>query len=393
MFERIIKIPKSHSFFLFGPRSTGKTTLLQQHFPESEALWVNLLSPRTERLLRRDPDALESLIEARSTVQFVVIDEVQKNPPLLDVVHRLMVEKKIKFVLTGSSARKLLRGGANLLAGRAFRFECFPLTHVELRERFRLEEVLSYGALPEVFSLSEDGKRSFLRAYVDTYFREEVVAEQLVRNLIPFRDFLEIASQSNGKILNMNNIAKAVAVDHTTVQNYFSILEDTMIGFLLPPYHQSIRQRQRSKSKFYYFDLGVQRALAGLLEFGVMEGSLDFGNAFEHFIVSEFHRLIRYRKPDWKMFYLRTSDEAEIDLIIERPRQKIVLLEIKSTNNVDSLDQQKLLGFRKLSADFKNAETFLVSRDPRHVKEAHVEHLPWQKIFARIGLEEPPQIR
>jgi predicted AAA+ superfamily ATPase len=159
-----------------------------------------------------------------------------------------------------------------------------------------------------------------------------------------------------------------------------------MVGFLLPPYHSSLRQRQRAKAKFYYFDLGVQRALAGLIEFAVAEGSVDYGNAFEHFVVAEFHRLIRYFKPDWKLSYIRTSDDAEIDLVIERPREKLVLIEIKSTKKIDLLDRQKLLGFKRLSSEIKDSETFLISRDPRRIKESHVEFIPWTDIFSRIGL-------
>ena len=386
MFKRIVNSSNSHSFFLFGPRSTGKTTFLKSTYKDKNVLWVNLLESKIETLLRRKPDSLESLIEAAGKVRFVIIDEVQKNPVLLDVVHRLIVDKKIKFILTGSSARKLRRNSANLLGGRAFRFDCFPLTHTELGDSFKLETILKFGSLPEIFSLNANDKILFLRSYIDTYFREEVVAEQLVRNLTPFRNFLEIAAQANGTILNINNIAKSLDVDHTTVQNYFSILEDTMLSIQLPPYHTSVRERKMTKNKFYYFDLGVQRALSGLLDFDLSEGSHDFGNAFEHFIICEFYRLVRYIKPDWKLFYLRTSDGAEIDLVIERPRQKILLIEIKSTDDTQTLNQQKLMGFKSLSADIPNSETYLISRDHVEKKEQHIHYLHWSKIFLKIGL-------
>ncbi len=390
MFKRIIKVSKNNSFFLFGPRSTGKTTLLSSEFPEGEYLWINLLNTQTESLLRRNPEALVELIDAayikNKSIPFVVIDEIQKNPALLDVVHRLIVERQQKFILTGSSARKLHRSASNLLAGRAFRFNCFPLTHIELNKDFVLNEVLMYGSLPQIFSFNHQDRQHFLRAYVDTYFREEVVAEQLVRNLIPFKNFLEVASQANGQILNLNNIAKNIEVDHSSVQNYFSILEDTMVGFFLPPFSQSVRKRQRGKAKFYYFDLGVQRALSGRLEIPLVAGQQDFGWAFEHFIIAEFYRLINYFKPDWKLFYLRTSDDAEIDLVIERPGQKLALIEIKSTDRVQNLNQQKLIGFKKLSEQISNAETFLISQDHHHRIEKHIEYLHWKEIFSRVGL-------
>jgi predicted AAA+ superfamily ATPase len=175
-------------------------------------------------------------------------------------------------------------------------------------------------------------------------------------------------------------------VDHSTVQNYFSILEDTMISVIVPPYHTSVRERQSSKSKFFYFDLGVQRALMGLLEFDIVEGNHDYGKAFEHFIICEFHRLIRYKKPDWKMFYLRTNDSAEIDLIIERPRQKIILIEIKSTDDIQTLSKQKLIGFKKLCATISNSEAYLVSRDPNDFWETGIQYIYWKSLFQKLEL-------
>jgi predicted AAA+ superfamily ATPase len=385
MFKRLVKLSKSHSFFLFGPRSTGKTTLLKESFQKERNVWINLLNTTTESQLRQNPESLENLIEVHRNFDFIIIDEIQKNPALLDVVQRLMVEKKYKFILTGSSARKLKRGGANLLGGRAFKFDCFPLSHLELADDFNLLKVLKFGSLPEIFSLEDSDKRNFLRSYIETYFHEEIVAEQLVRNLIPFRNFLEVAAQANGTVLNVNNIARSLNVDHSTVQNYFSILEDTMVAFFLPPFHTSVRERQALKSKFYYFDLGVQSALSGTLELDLFEQSSEFGNAFEHFIVCEFHRLVRYKKPDWKLFYLRSADNAEIDLVLQRPKQKLALIEIKSTDQVQRLNLQKLIGFKRLSSEIPNSETFLISRDKTESKVDHVQFIHWKNIFARLG--------
>lgn len=356
-------------------------------YPKKSNLWIDLLDPKTDRLLRQKPETLAEMIRiAEGDFEYVVIDEIQKNPVLLDVVHGLIFEKKYKFAITGSSARKLKRGAANLLAGRAFRFECHPMTHVELGTSFDLDDCLAYGSLPEVIELSQKDKQHFLRAYVDTYFKEEVVAEQLVRNLMPFRNFLEVASQSTGKILNMNNIAKVVGVDHTTVQNYFSILDDTMLGFLLLPYSRSIRKRQRAKSKFYYFDTGVQRTLTGLIDAPLNPESPEYGTAFEHYIVLEFKRLISYLKPDWRMSYLMTSDNVEVDLVIERPKMKTVLIEIKSTDNILSLNRQKLSGYKKLAEDFKNSESYVISRDQTSLMEGEIKFIHWSRIFKTVGL-------
>ena len=219
------------------------------------------MDPNLDDRLARNPSSLKTMIAANPNKKWILIDEIQKNPKLLDVIHSLSSDKKIKFILTGSSARKLKRGSANLLAGRAFKYVCHPLTHLELETEFKLQEVLQFGALPEIFSLSIDEKKDYLRAYVETYFKEEIVAEQIVRKLRPFKIFLTVAAQMNGRILNINKIAHDVGVDHATVQNYFEILEETLVGFLLEPFHESVRKRQRKASKFYYFDLGVVRAL------------------------------------------------------------------------------------------------------------------------------------
>lgn len=387
MFKRNVKISKSHSFFLFGARATGKSTLIKQAFSEDEALWVDLLNPEVEDLLYKSPNELAAMIEAHPKKKWIVIDEIQKNPKLLDVVHSLSKNKELKFVLTGSSARKLKRGGANLLAGRAFKYTCHPLTHVELSEQFKIEEVLTFGSLPEIFSLSNpEDKSDYLRAYVDTYFREEIVAEQIVRKLKPFKNFLQVAAQMNGKILNISKIAQDVGVDHTTIQTYFEILEDTLVGYLLEPFHDSIRRRQRQASKFYYFDLGVTRALKKNLDVPLKPETYDYGEVFEHFCLLEIKRLIDYKKPDWTLSYLRTKDDAEIDLIIERPGLKRVAIEFKSTTKLKSLNEAKSRAFISLVNDLKKSEGFIFSQDPIERKFEGIWCLPWQKGINEIGL-------
>lgn len=384
MFKRLVKISKTHSFFLFGARSTGKSTLLEEHFPPDKALWVDLLNPDLEDRLSRNPEHLKEMVSA-SKHTWIVIDEIQKIPELLNVIHSLSKNKNLHFALTGSSARKLKRGGANLLAGRAFNYVCHPLTHLELGGQFSLQNVLQFGALPEIFSLSSEEKNDYLRAYVDTYFKEEIVAEQIVRKLKPFRNFLQVAAQMNGKILNKNRIAIDVGVDHITVQSYFEVLEDTLIGFLLEPFAESVRKRQRKAAKFYYFDTGVTRALKRTLALPLPPGTYEYGTVFEHFIILEVKRLMEYRKPDWRLSYLRTKDDAEIDLIIERPGLKRAAVEIKSTFRITELDA-KTRSFAKLVADLDNTDGFLLSQDPVERKVDGTWCLPWQKGFVELGL-------
>ncbi len=386
MFKRIVKLSKSHSFFLFGARATGKSTLVQENIDPSKSIYIDLLSPEVDELLSNNPSQLKNLIEADPHKKLIIIDEIQKNIKLLDVVHQLSKNKELIFILTGSSARKLKRGSANLLAGRAFNYTCHPLTHVELAESFNLEDVLQYGSLPEIFSLNEKDKQDYLRSYVDIYFKEEIVAEQVIRKLKPFKNFLSVAAQMNGKILNINKIALDVGVDHTTIQNYFEILEDTMVGFLLEPFHESVRKRQRHASKFYYFDLGVTRCLKKLIEHPLTCQNYEYGDAFEHFIILEIKRLIDYFQPDWTISYLSTKDGAEIDLVIERPRLKTVLIEIKSTNDIQSLEKSKLTTYSKLVNDIENSEAYVFSQDLITLKKDNIIYTHWREGLKKIGL-------
>lgn len=386
MFKRIVKLSKSHSFFLFGARATGKSTLLKEVFLDKSSLYIDLLDPLIDDRLGRHPEELKQMIAAHPEKEWIIIDEIQKIPKLLDIVHQLSENKSIKFALTGSSARKLKRGKANLLAGRAFNYVCHPLTFRELKTEFKIEDILSFGSLPEVFSLLEEDKKDYLRSYVETYFKEEIVAEQIVRKLRPFRNFLSVAAQMNGKILNIQKIANDVGVDHSTVQNYFEILEDTLVGFLLEPFHLSIRKRQRQSSKFYYFDIGVTRALQKVLDVKLMPSTSSYGYCFEHFVILEFKRLASYKKPDWSFSYLITKDGVEIDLIIERPGLPLVAIEIKSTNNISTLDKSSFRAFSNLTEELKDCETYLLSQDPIEKKWDHIRCLPWEKGFLKIGL-------
>lgn len=386
MFKRIVKISKTHSFFLFGARATGKTTLLTEAFLKEHLLVVDLLDPTLDERLAQNPSLLKTIIGSNPDKKWILIDEIQKNPKLLDVIHSISNEKKIKFILTGSSARKLKRGSANLLAGRAFKYVCHPLTHFELENVFELQDILQFGALPEIFSLSIDDKKDYLRAYVETYFKEEIVAEQIVRKLRPFKNFLTVAAQMNGRVLNISKIAHDVGVDHATVQNYFEVLEETLVGFLLEPFHESVRKRQRQASKFYYFDLGVVRALKKNLDNQVIAGTFEYGDSFEHFVIMEIKRIADYFQPDWQFSYLRTKDDAEIDLIIERPGLPRVAIEIKSTENISKLDKRTIPTYKSLVRDIKNCEAFLLSQDPLEQKIDGIWCLPWQKGFKAIGL-------
>ena len=388
MFKRLLDPSLSRSFFLFGPRSTGKSTLLEGLLPESQALWLDLLDPDLERTLAQSPGRLTAILDQEAGKEkprpWVVIDEIQKIPDLLSVVHKQIQKRRFRFALTGSSARKLRRGAANLLGGRASWYELFPLTHLELGDRFDLNEVLRYGALPEIFELEEAVRKELLRSYCSVYLKEEIIAEQLVRKVQPFRNFIELVALQNSQIINYSKFAKDCGVDITTIQTYFDILQDTLVGFELQPFHESIRKRQRANPKFFLFDTGVTRCLAGQIDESLTERTSIYGNFFEQFIIGEVYRLIHYYKKDWKMSYLTTKDDAEIDLILDRGKRGRLAIEIKSAERVDL---KEVAVFERLAQDVPGAKLIWVSRDPQAQKHGMVECLYWRQAIEMIFRE------
>ena len=377
------------SFLLLGPRATGKSTFLRDWFASTPTLWIDLLIAEEEDRYARRPDELAEQLEAADPrPPWGVIDEVQRVPKLLDVVHRLIECGDTRFALTGSSARKLKRGTANLLAGRAFVHHLYPFTCTELGDSFDLDSALAYGTLPGQHDLeAADDKRSFLRAYALTYLKEEIWAEQAVRKLDPFRAFLEVAAQSTGELLNFARIARDVGVDAKTVQSYFQVLEDTLLGFMLEPFHRSVRKRQTRAPRFYFFDTGIKRALERTLTVEVREGTYSYGRAFEHLVILESIRRSHYLQNDYRFSYLRTKDGAEIDLIIERPGQTTALVEIKSASRIDDSDLRTV---RRFHEQMPRTEAFCLCREtaPRRVDGVNV--LPWVQGLDTLGLNIRP---
>jgi predicted AAA+ superfamily ATPase len=392
MVNRIANLSKTNSFFLFGNRGVGKSTLLEGLFHKQNHPWFDLLDPALEKKLSLNPSLLEQILQEEKRKYpkgtFVIIDEVQKIPQLLNIVHSQIEQKYFHFVLTGSSARKLKKHGTNLLGGRAFVYFLFPFTHLEIGQNFDLLSTLQWGSLPKVFEYEKLDKVEYLNAYTNTYLREEIIAEQLVRQITPFRQFLEVAAQSNCKILNYSKIAEAVGVDTTTVQNYFQILEDTFTGVLLQPYDQSLRKRQRKNPKFYFFDTGITRSLQNRLTMDVVESTYEYGDLFEQFIILEFLRLNEYFRKSWKFSYLQTKDNVEVDLIIEQPghypNNKVIFIEIKSTKDTESLDSSNLNGFINLVKSHPQAEALVISQDPIHKNKNGVRYLHWKAAFQEL---------
>lgn len=383
MFQRTLNITKTNSFFLFGPRGTGKTTYLGNALPAQHTLRIDLLADEYLAQLQADPAALINIIE-QVKKEWILVDEVQKVPPLLDVVHLLIEKRRQKFALTGSSARKLKRGSANLLAGRAFVFKMFPLTHTELGAAFDLNEVLSYGTLPKIFDLpSAREKALFLKAYAETYLKEEILIEQLIRNLPPFRRFLEISARQDTELVSYSTIARDILVDPKIVSNYYLILEDTLLGFFLEPFHISLRKRQKAAPKFYWFDLGVRRALSGTVDQPVTPKSFEYGSLFESFLVNEIHRLLTYAERSFKLSFARIDENLEVDLIVERQGLPIYLVEIKSGARINRVHAK---GLEKLSASLPKAVPLLLSNDRVAKKFGRVTCMHWQDGLKEMGL-------
>lgn len=370
--KRILSLPallKKKSFFLFGPRATGKSFLIQ-HQLSQEAQVFDLLSSDLALRLSAHPSALESLIEPEK--KWIVIDEIQKVPSLLDEVHRLIEKKKLHFLLTGSSARKLKRGEVNLLAGRAWKAELFPLSWSEI-PNFNLERYLQYGGLPSVY-LSQNPQEE-LKAYCQTYLYEEIQAEGFVRRLPQFSRFLLSSALSNTKILNFTKIAQDAEIPPSTVREYFHILEDTLMGFQIFPWKKSKKRKTVSMSKFYFFDLGVANALANIK---TLDPQSDlYGISFEHWIGLELRAYLSYRRKDDSLEFWRTKHHQEVDFVVNDK----IAIEVKSTQKVNEDDVK---GVRALQEEKQLKDYYLVSRDPIFSNRENIRCLHWSRFIEEL---------
>lgn len=384
MIQRLFKYSKSHSFFLFGPRGVGKTHWMRESFSREQTEWIDLLKPSVLERFQSDLSAFDNLLKNLSPkITWIVIDEIQKLPELLDSVHSAIENGcKQNFALTGSSARKLKRSKANLLAGRALWNNLHTFSFIELGNTFNLERALRWGMLPKVWNESDEEIRNdYLDSYLQTYLNEEILAEQIIRNLQPFRKFLRIAAQSNTKLLNYEKIGRDVGADGVTIKNYFLILEDTLLGRMLYPFQTSFRKRLTQAPKFYFFDTGLVRSLQNLTQMPLQPSTSSYGDLFEQFVVNEFFKLNDYFKRKYEFSYIRTKDDAEIDLVIERPGLPILAVEIKSTKKADLIE---IKAFETLAKDLGEVEMWYLSQDdiPQMYNQVKVIH--WQAALREL---------
>jgi predicted AAA+ superfamily ATPase len=365
MYSRFIKPPKAKSFFLFGPRGTGKTTWVKSAFPE--AVYIDLLEAELFNDLTANPQRLSNFIPL-DFKGWVIIDEVQRIPDLLHEVHRLIETKKYKFILTGSSPRKLRRKGPNLLAGRALRLSMHPLSVAELGDDFQLEHSLRYGQLPSVYT--EADPKKYLEAYVRTYLEEEIRQEGLTRNLSAFARFLEAASFSQGSLLNISSVARECHVERKVVESYFSILEDLMIGYRIPVFSKKAKRRLVVHPKFYFFDAGVYRTLRPMGPLDAPE-EVD-GIALETLFLQEFIALNNTLDLGYKISYWRTSNAMEVDFVLYGPKG-LLTFEIKRTSRMTSA---MLGGLKSFLADYPVAKAYLVYTGNRRMYDGKIEIIP-----------------
>ncbi|MBN1833092.1 MAG: ATP-binding protein [Deltaproteobacteria bacterium] len=373
MFNRLIKFPTDKSFFLFGPRGTGKSYWLRKHYKDN--VYIDLLDSETFFRLSSAPEKLDSFIPDGYS-KGVIIDEVQKVPQILNEVHRLIEIKGYKFILTGSSARKLKKQDINLLAGRALTFYMHPLCYEELSEGFDLRYSLEYGHMPSVYIDSDP--EGFLKSYVVTYLKEEVFQEGLTRNLGNFSRFFETASFSQGSVLNISEVARECSLNRKLVESYFTILEDLLLSIRLPVFTKKAKRRMTQHPKFYFFDAGIYRAIRP-------KGPLDSpeeiqGVSLETLFLQELRAVNDNYKLAYDIYYWRTSNQIEVDFVLYG-KKGLFAFEIKRKGKYSSKD---LAGLRKFLEDFPVARGFLIYGGTKRFYENNIEIIPVNEAIARL---------
>ena len=373
MYSRLIRPPHQKSFFLFGPRGTGKTTWVQSTFPNS--VYLDLLGAELFNDLIANPQRLSNFIPPDFR-DWIVIDEIQRIPDLLHEVHRLIEAKKYRFILTGSSPRKLKRKGPNLLAGRALTLSLHPLSVAELGGDFRLEHSLKYGQLPSVYR--EANPQKYLEAYVKTYLEEEIRQEGLTRNLSAFARFLEAASFSQASVLNISSVARECHVERKVVETYFSILEDLLIAYRLPIFSKRAKRRLLAHPKFYFFDVGVYRTLRPMGPLDAPE-EVD-GISLETLFLQEILALNSALDFGYKIYYWRTSNGREVDFVLYGSKG-LLSFEIKRTARITPT---MLGGLRSFLADYPMAKAYFVYMGNRRIYEDKIEIVPAGEILKNL---------
>ena len=373
--KQILKESENESLFLWGARQTGKSTLLKALFPD--ALRFDLLLTEEFEKFNKTPALLREIILAKTNVSPVIIDEIQLIPALLNEIHWLISNHNIRFIMSGSSPRRIIRSGANLLGGRALRYELFPLISLEIPE-FNLLKALNNGLIPKHYDAKNAQK--LLSSYIGSYLRDEIMAEARIRNLSTFSKFLEAAAFSNGEMVNYTNIATDCGVSANTIKEYFQILEDTLIGRFLPAFQKKPKRRVVNAPKFYFFDVGIANFL--IKRSKIENGNELFGKAFEHFIYQEIYAHSHYSEQNYKIYYWRTTSQLEIDFVLGDHE---VAVEVKATEQAHT---RHLKGLKAFSEEYEVKKLILISNDPLPRQVDDVLVLPWKVFLERLWAGE-----
>jgi predicted AAA+ superfamily ATPase len=372
MYSRIFTPPQDQSYFLFGPRGTGKTSWLKKHYTKSN--YIDLLDDEIFNNLTANPKNISTYIQNDRLP--IVLDEVQRVPHLLNEVHRLIENKKLKFVLTGSSARKLKKSGTNLLAGRALTYAFHPLTCVELQKDFDLNRAMKYGTLP--MSIQSKDPHKYLQSYLSTYLKEEVQQEGLTRNLPAFSRFLQAASFAQASPLNVTAVAADCAVERKVVEDYFSILRDLLLSFELPIFSKKAKRELISKSKFYFFDTGVFRAIRPK---GPLDSDADLGGfSLETLVLQNLKALNDYNEWGYEFYYWHTRKHQEVDIVMYGPK-KMFAIELKSGGRLRKEDFDSILLFKE---DYPMADCLLIYGGTEEKVLNGIKVVPAQQFFNNI---------
>jgi uncharacterized protein len=373
--KQLLQDSQNESLFIWGARQTGKSTLLKQLFPN--ALWFDLLKSDVYQRLIANPTLIRETVLGNLDTKVVIIDEIQRIPELLNEIHWLIVNTETQFIMSGSSARKIIRSGSNLLGGRALRYELLPLISQEI-PNFDLMRALNNGLLPRHYLA--DNPKKMISAYVGNYLRDEIVGEAKIRNIHVFSQFLEAAAFSNGEMVNYANIASDCGVSAPTIKEYFQILQDTLIGRFVPVYQKKPKRRVITAPKFYFFDVGVVNQL---LKRGKIEkGSEIFGNAFEHFIYQEIYAHSSYSGLDYSISYWRTASQIEIDFVLGNNE---VAIEIKSS---DKINEYHLKGLKSFMEEYKVKHAILICNETLTRKVGDIWIMPWAIFIEKLWAGE-----
>jgi len=377
LIPRYFKAPRE-SFFLFGPRGTGKSTWLHNQYPK--ALFIDLLEPDIFRSYNARPERLREIIDAHPDKKNVIVDEIQKVPELLSVIHAIIEEKRgLQFILTGSSSRKLKRTGVDLLAGRVLKLSLHPFMASEMGEKFNLRSALQNGLVPLVIASPDPEK--VLKSYAALYVREEVQMEGLVRNIGNFSRFLEAVSFSHGSILSISNVARECEVERKTVEGYLSILEDLLLSFRIPVFTKRAKRATVVHPKFYYFDVGVFRSLRST---GPLDRPEEIeGGALEGLVAQHLIAWNAYRGEPNKIYYWRTRAGSEVDFVIYG-KDVFWAIEVKNTSRIRPKDLSPLRSFKE---EYSESKPFFLYRGKERIIRNNIRCMPCEEFLLNLNPE------